>query len=137
MLDHRNEPFVNYNEVQIGSDKNPDKMRLEFWLAKQLGEAIVEKFQNRQWSVDVDVANQVIVINCPSLSKRMGYRLHIRNETVKQLIPRAIRAAGEILERYGVSRSRIIDPESLEFFERDVRDDVKPIGQARDATTTF
>jgi|SRR5271166_1102875 len=119
------DPFRDFNEVQVGPSKNQDKMRLEYWIAKQLGTAIMQKFQNRQWHVDVDVENQVVIISCPSLSKRMGYRLHIKNETVKQLIPRAIRAAGEILERYGVSRSKIIDPSTLESFDRDVRDDVK------------
>ena len=98
-------------------------MRLEYWIAKQIGEAICAKYQNRQWHVDVDVENQVVVICCPSLSKRLGYRLHIKKETVRALIPRALRAAGEILERYGASRARIIDPATLEVFDRDVRDD--------------
>lgn len=127
------QPIVDMNGVVIGEDKNADTMRMEYWVAKQLGEAIMAKFQNRQWSVDVDIENQVIVISCPSLSKRMGYKLLFKNRTVKQLVVEAMRAAGEILERYGVSRDRIVDPMSLEGFDRDVRDDVKPVGRAKDA----
>ena len=127
------QPIVDMNGVVIGEDKNADTMRMEYWVAKQLGEAIMAKFQNRQWSVDVDIENQVIVISCPSLSKRMGYKLLFKNRTVKQLVVESMRAAGEILERYGVSRDRIVDPMSLEGFDRDVRDDVKPVGRAKDA----
>jgi hypothetical protein len=113
---------IDYNEAQAGGIAQ-DRMRLEFWIAKQLGEDLCATYPNRGWNVDVDIENEVIVVSCPSLSKRMGYRLHIKRDTVKELIPRVRRAAGEILERYGVSRGKIIDPATLETFERDVRDD--------------
>lgn len=117
------EAVVDYNTPQASESFEKQAMQLEFWIAKQLGEDLCKTYQNRQWCVDVDSRNGVIVISCPSLSKRMGYRLHIKRDNVAALIPRCRRAAGEILERFGVSRSRLIDPSTLETFERDVRDD--------------
>ncbi len=118
------DPMVDFNEAQVGESHEAQAVRLEFWIAKQIGTDLMKTFPNRQWLVDVDSRNGVIVIACPSLSKRLGYRLHIKRDTVAELIPRARRAAGEILERFGVSRSKIIDPLTMESFDRDVRDDV-------------
>lgn len=117
------DPIVDFNEVQKGESHEEQAARVEYWIAKQIGTDLMRTYPNRQWLVDVDSRNQVIVISCPSLSKRMGQRLHMRRDTVADLIPRARRAAGEILERFGVSRSKIIDPATLETFDRDVRDD--------------
>ena len=116
--------IVDYNGVVIAEgDEEAIKMRTEFWIAQQIGTDLVRTYPNRQWLVDVDTQNQVVVISCPSLSKSMGYRLHMKRDTVVELIPRARRAAGEILERFGASRARIIDPASLDALPRDVRDD--------------
>lgn len=124
---------VDYNAPQAQESHEAQAMKVEFWIAKQIGEDLCRTFANRQWHVDVDSRNQVIVIACPSLSKRLGYRLHMKRDTVADLIPRCRRAAGEILERFGVSRSKIIDPATLETFDRDVRDDVK----AKNAVDVF
>jgi hypothetical protein len=119
------EPGFDLNAPQEHESHEKQAMNLEFWIAKQIGMDLCRVYANRQWHVDVDSRNSVIVIACPSLSKRMGYRLHMKRDTVADLIPRCRRAAGEILERFGVSRSRLIDPATLETFQRDVRDDVK------------
>jgi hypothetical protein len=124
---------VDYNAPQPGESHEAKAMQVEFYIAKKIGEDLCRTYQNRQWHVDVDSRNGVIVIACPSLSKRLGYRLHLKRDTIAELIPRCRRAAGEILERFGVSRSKIIDPASLETFERDVHDDVK----AQNAVDTF
>jgi hypothetical protein len=116
-------PVVDYNAPQPGESHEAKVVRVEYWIAKQIGTDLVRAYPNRQWRVDVDCRNSVIVIACPSLSKRLGYRLHMKRDTVSSLLPRCRRAAGEILERFGVSRSRIIDPGSLETFQRDVHDD--------------
>jgi hypothetical protein len=120
----RTEEVVDYNAPQPGMSYEQKAMNVEYWIAKQIGTDLCKHYPNRQWHVDVDCANQVIVIACPSLSKRMGYRLHMKRDTVADLLPRCRRAAGEILERYGVSRTRIIDPMTMEEFPRDMRDDV-------------
>jgi hypothetical protein len=119
-----------FNTPIIGG-LDQDYMRIEFWTAKQIGQALTRKYPNRQWHVDVDARNEVIVLGCPSVSKRKGYRLHMKRDNVATLIRRCEHAAAEILERYGVSRSRLIDPATFENFDRDVYDD--PI--SRDSQT--
>jgi len=113
-----------FNAPVIGDSYDADTMRVEFWIAKQIGTDLVKTYPNRQWHVDVDCRNQVIVISCPSLSKREGYRLHMKKDPIASLIPRCRHAAAEILERFNVSRGRIIDPMTMETFARDMRDDV-------------
>lgn len=115
---------VDFNAPQEDISHEATAMRTEFWIAKQIGTDLCNTYPNRQWHVDVDTRNGIVVIACPSLSKRLGYRLHLKRDTVADLIPRCRRAAGEILERFGVSRGKIIDPATMETFERDVRDDV-------------
>lgn len=128
------QPIVDFNGVVIAEgDEEAIKLRTEYWIAKQIGVDLMKTYPNRQWLVDVDTQNQVVVISCPSLSKRMGMRLHMRRDTVADLIPRARRAAGEILERFGVSRGRSIDALAIEAMKRDVRDDVV----SKDAAATF
>lgn len=114
---------VDYNTPSLEASHEVQAMRVEFWIAKQIGENLCATYPNREWHVDVDTRNGIVVIACPSLSKRMGYRLHLKRDTVAELLPRCRRVAGEILERYGVSRGRILDPATFESFERDVRDD--------------
>lgn len=116
------DPIFDFNTPIIGGI-DQDHMRIEFWTAKQIGTALVRKYPGRQWHVDVDARNETIVIGCPSVSKRKGYRLHMKRDCIATLIKRCEHAAGEILERYGVSRSRLIDPSTLENFDRDVYDD--------------
>lgn len=117
------DPMTDFNAPQPEASHEEKAIRLEYWIAKQIGTDLVKHYPNRQWLVDVDSRNGVIVISCPSLSKTKGYRLHIRRDTIAELLPRCRRAAGEILERFNVTRGRLVDPYSLEAIPRDVRDD--------------
>jgi hypothetical protein len=119
-----NKPFHDFNAVAPEDSHEAKVARVEFWLAKKIGEDLVRTYPNRQWQVNVDTRNETIVISAPGLSKRMGYRLHMKKETIAQILPRCRKAAGEILERYGVTRGRIIDPYDIEQMPRDLRDDV-------------
>jgi len=119
-------PLVDYNHLVLteGMSEEEQRARLEFYIAKKLGTALVAKYPGREWGIIVDTEQGVVVVQCPSVDKQKGYHLHIKGDTIAQLIPRVEKAAGEILERYGVSRARIIDPATLETFKRNVRDDV-------------
>lgn len=109
----------------VAAESHEDKAAaVEYWIAKRLGEDLVKTYPGRQWSVNVDTRNEIIVICMPALSKKEGYHLHMRRDTIAELIPRCRRAAGEILERFKQSRSRIIDPFSVDDLPRDLRDDV-------------
>ena len=114
---------VDYNEPQADLSYEEKAKNVEWWIAKQLGEDLCRTYPNREWGIDVDTKNCMVIVKCESLSKLKGHHLHMKGNTIKELIPRVRKAAGEILERYGVTRGRILDPATLETFERDVRDD--------------
>ena len=113
-----------YN-APVASQSHEDKAAaVEFWIAKRIGEDLVRTYPGRQWMVNVDTRNEVIIICMPALSKKEGYHLHMRRDTIAELLPRCRRAAGEILERFKQPRSRIIDPFDIDQLPRDLRDDV-------------
>lgn len=120
------EPIKDFNAVQFGGSHDIQAEQLEYWIAAQIGKDLMSAYKNRQWGVDVDARNQIIVITAPSLSKILGYHLHIRKgETMTQLLVRIRKAAGEILERYNVTRARNTDPLIIEEgLARDARDNV-------------
>jgi hypothetical protein len=118
------ERAVDYNGIALpdGTRVTLDEQRtadVEFWMAKRIGEHLVNVYPGRQWGVKVDLAQAqaqsgLVTITCPSLSQTKGYVIHIRNQTLAELKVRAARAAGEVLERYGVTRARGIDPDVIE-----------------------
>jgi hypothetical protein len=111
-----------------GYDKG--RAKLEMYIAKKIGEHMVKHFPNRQWGVEVDVENGVLVLLCPSLSKTKGYHIHLGSYTIHDLQARCVKAAGEILERHNVSRSKLFDPDTLEALVRDVKDNVIAVDAA-------
>lgn len=117
--------IVDYNGVVIGEEtQRRERAQVEFWIAKQLGTSLARVYPNRQWRVNVDSANEIIVVGCDSVSMEKGYHIHMRNRNIHELQQRAIKAAGEILERHNISRRNAFNPEHLETLKRDVRDNV-------------
>ena len=121
-----------YNEVYFHEDDDARVAKLEMWTAKAIGETLVKHYPNRQWGVNVDVLGRMVVITCPSLSHTHGYHIAMKDDTIDALQQRAVHAGGEILERFGISRGRIFNPDELETIER------MPSGDAitRDAMDT-
>jgi hypothetical protein len=117
--------ITDYNSMDKSLSCSEDQVRLEYWMAKQIGTELMKYYPGREWHVDCDARNQVIIISCPSVSKTKGYRLHMKRDTMAQLLPRCRMAAGEILERHNVSRTRrILDPQTLEAYDRDIKDNI-------------
>ena len=112
-----------FNAPVAGESHEDKAAALEYWIAKRIGEDLVRTYPSRQWSVNVDTRNEIIIVCMPALSKKEGFHLHMRRDTIAELIPRCRRAAGEILERFKQSRSRIIDPFDVDQLPRDMRDD--------------
>lgn len=98
---------ADYNEINIFEDDDKKQAKLEMWICKQIGDTLVRTYPNRQWGVEVDIPGQMVIIMCPSLSLEKGYHISMMGDrTINDLQQRAIRAGGEILERYGISRDR-------------------------------
>jgi hypothetical protein len=114
---------VDYNAIDTGKSHEATIAAMEYYYAKQIGSALMYVYKNRNWMVDVDIRNQMIVIGAPDLSKVKGYYLPIKQDALVELCKRAVRAGGEILERYNLSRAMNVDPDSFEMLPRDFRDD--------------
>jgi len=113
------------NVIYAHEDYDESKAKLEMYIAKKIGEHMVQHYPGRQWGVEVDVTCGVLVLLCPSLSRTKGYHIHLGQYTIHDLQQRCVKAAGEILERHNVTRTRrLIDPDTLEALPRDIRDNV-------------
>lgn len=122
----RNNPRIvgDYNTVDMMEAEDAKQAKVEMWIAKAVGTELVNHYPNRQWGVQVDSSGGMVVITCPSLSKKHGYFVHMDNLPLAGLVAKCIPAAGEILERYGVSRARKFDGEQLDHMDRDFDDEV-------------
>lgn len=107
-----------YNQIWIHEDDDQRTAKLEMWIAKHIGEHLVEHYPKRQWGVEVDIPAQMVIVMCPSVSQNKGYHLHMRGDNIEGLCKRAEMAAGEIMERYGLSRNRVFNPDQLETLHR-------------------
>lgn len=112
-----------YNEINLLETDDAKQAKVEMWIAKNIGDALVQHYPNREWGVRVDLPGQMIILTCDSLSLTRGYYLPMQRDNIEQLRHRAVRACGEILERFNISRSRNFNPDDLETVERDLRDE--------------
>lgn len=98
-----------YNTIYFHEDDEARTAKIEMWIAKALGTRLVREYPGYQWSVHVDAMGGVICIVNPSVSNLKGYHLHIKGDTIDALEQRAVMAGGEILERYGLKRGKVIE----------------------------
>lgn len=117
-------PVIDCNEIRLTDSHEAKAAKVEFFLAKSIGEDLCKAYPGREWGIDVDSRNQMVVIMCHSVSLKKGYYLPMHRDTLHDLQLRARKAAAEILERYGVSRNRIINPDTLEAMDRTPWDEV-------------
>ena len=113
-----------FNEVEEYDDQDTRKAKLEMWMAKKVGTAIHEKYRGRQWKVMVNLEGQMLVVCCDSISNYKGYHIHMANRTIHDLQEEGIKAAGEILERHNLARSKHFNPDKFEDLPRDRFDNV-------------
>ena len=113
-----------YNEIHFHEDDDVRIAKVEMWMARNIGTNLVAEYPNRQWGVDVDIRGGMIVITCPSLSTAKGYHLEIKSDNIESLQRRSVEAAGEIMERYGLARGKIFDPNSFNDLTRLSNDEV-------------
>lgn len=118
------EVVKDYNQIDLSEGVDTRQAKLESWIAKTIGGELMNYYPNRQWGVKVDIDGGMLAVLCPSLSKEKGYHIHLEGKTMHQLIDRAKMGAGEILERYGITRNRYFNPDHLETLDRDVKDEV-------------
>ena len=99
--------------ILVNEDTDMTAAKLEKDIAGHVGEAIRSLYPTRPWRVHVDLEGKVVVIFCPVLSARKGYLFPMEKMNIHQLEKKAKWAAGNILERYGVSRNKMANPSDV------------------------
>lgn len=115
---------IDYNAINESQSHEAKIAAMEYYYAKAIGTVLMRTYRNRNWQVDVDIRNQMVVIGAPDLSRVKGYYLPMKQDTLQKLCERAGMAAGEILERYNLSRALNVPADSFEMLKRDFRDEV-------------
>lgn len=115
---------IDYNAINEEQSHEATIAAMEFYYAKAIGTKLMRTYRNRNWQVDVDIRNQMVVLGAPDLSKVKGYYLPMKHDTIQKLCERAAMAAGEILERYNLSRALNVPADSFEMLPRNFRDEV-------------
>lgn len=113
-----------FNEIDVYDDLDTRRAKLEQWMAKRIGTKLVEKYRGRQWKVMVNLEGQMVIIACDSISNYKGYHIHMVGRTIHDLEEKAVMAAGEILERHNLARSKYFNPDKFEDLPRDRFDNV-------------
>jgi|6_EtaG_2_1085325.scaffolds.fasta_scaffold47239_2 hypothetical protein len=113
-----------YNQINFEDSDEIRRDKMEMWIAKNVGMALVKHYPNRQWGVRVNIESHMCIISCDSLSLTRGYHLFFKADSLTRLQERAVMAAGEILERFGVSRAKKFDSDVIEALPRNIRDEV-------------
>lgn len=116
-----------YNSVYLHEDDDARIAKLEMWIAKQIGEHLVRVYPRRRWEIQVNIPGRFLIVVCPSLDNVHGYHIHMKQDDILELQKKAENAAGEILERFGLTRGKEFNPDHMETFDRDLRDNVIPI----------
>ncbi len=114
----------NFNKIQLENSENEFVAMEEMRMAKAISARLVKAYNNRQWKIMVDIKNGMLIIACDSISNNKGYHIHMKGVLLHDLEEKAIRAAGEILERHGLSRLVGFNPDTYEDLPRDLEDNV-------------
>jgi len=125
--------YGDYNTIDMMEAESSKIAKIEMWMAKAVGTKLARTYPGREWGVQVNVMGGIMVITCPSLSNEKGYHLHTMGKNIYDLEAAAVRAGGEILERYGISRRAQFDSDILETLDRDFKDEVLSADAAPEA----
>lgn len=115
---------ADYNEINLLETPEAQQAKMEMWIAKNIGDALIKVYPNREWGVYVNIDGRMVIVTCDSLSSEKGYHIHMEGRTIHQLQAKSINAAGEILERHGITRNKHIDEDIFETLNRDSGDNV-------------
>jgi len=117
-------PGVDYNTIELSDSADAATATSEQQIARKVGMALMKKYDQRQWKVTVNLETQMLIVGCDSICNYKGYHIHMMGRTIGELVEKALKGAGEILERHNLSRSRKFNPEILNELARDSRHSV-------------
>lgn len=89
--------------IQVCDDHDMHAMAKQRRVRNAIGTALARHYPWHPWHISVSGDSSVAQITCPGITTRYGMVLHCKGETL-DLERKAVRMAGELLERYRVSR---------------------------------
>lgn len=93
--------------ILVASEYNAHQDALDISMAKDIAEALNQHYPGHLWAVNVRGEQGIATIHNLMLSGEWGYVLHLdRRYSASELRKKAILGAGEILERYNVTRGK-------------------------------
>ena len=105
-------PNIHYrgeeNNLLIANEHDAQQNMLDLALAKDVAETLNTHYPGHLWAVNCQGDHGILTNHNLMLSGRWGFILHLdKDYSASDMMRRVIRAGGEILERYKVSRGRI------------------------------
>lgn len=98
------------NNILLANEYTEQQDTYDLAMSKEIAEALNQQYPGHLWAVRVQGEYGVASIHNLMLSGEWGYRLLLdKNYSVSDLRTRAIKAGGEILERFNVKRGRLND----------------------------
>jgi hypothetical protein len=85
---------------------NPNVVALDFLTAKQMAETLHSHYPGHLWAVTCEGLKGIATVRNLRLSGRWGFVIKLRDLKADPGMKEVIRAGGELLERYRVSRGR-------------------------------
>ena len=108
-----------HGHMSVNEETDLDIATYEKYLAGTIGRAVTSEYPGRGWEVRVDIPARMVMLLAPQLSQRKAYHILMEQRTIHQLCRKAVHAAGEILERYGLGRRRLVLPDEFLALERE------------------
>lgn len=107
--------------ILVANETEAKQEALDIATAKMIGEALNQAYPGHLWAINVRGEQGIATIHNLMLSGVWGYTLHLdKRYSASETIAAAKRGAGEILERYNVSRGRA-DMERMSHMATDFR----------------
>ena len=98
------------NNILLANEYTEQQDTYDLAMSKEIAEALNQQYPGHLWAVRVQGEYGVASIHNLMLSGEWGYRLLLdKNYSVSDLRARAIKAGGEILERFNVKRGKMND----------------------------
>lgn len=80
----------------------------EKWLGYAIGRTLKRHYPGYDWLVRIDLDQGIAALHCPFISSEYGCVVHL-DQPLQVIQTKAIRLAGELLERFRLPRGRASD----------------------------
>ena len=108
-------------EVPTAADYRNARWQVD--IESRLGHALANLYPNRDWYIDANPAQGVVTVKCASISMDYGMVVHLTHDMF-EVERRAKLAAGELLERFRLSRSRQTNGVDNDELKRNIKGEV-------------